>query len=327
MIGTRLPLLQSARLAAKSRQKAGIIGALIVVAAASVTGLAHAQGRANAASITVDLPPATSPTIVDETRIAQGLEMRALGGPARIINAALPFSGGEVTSAEPFIISGSDTDKLLALRCLSQAVYYEAGSEPLEGRRAVAQVVLNRVRHPAFPKSVCGVVYQGAGSGTCQFSFVCQGKLSRPPSLDAWRDAQAIARAALSGYVTDKVGEATHYHADYVAPQWAPLLSKIAAIGQHIFYRWPGEWGEAQMFNGRYAGEPRDALTLRLAGSSGELGIKGADEAPAKIIVSRVQYHIAALLEPSSNPAPPAGTTISSLVSKGLSDRTVAMAQ
>jgi hypothetical protein len=149
------------------------------------------------------------------------------------------------------------------LLCLTQAVYYEAGFESLEGRRAVAQVVLNRLRHPAFPKSVCGVVYQGSGSGVCQFTFVCDGALYRAPALDAWRQAQRIARAALDGFVERSVGEATHYHADYVAPRWAPLLAKVAQIGQHIFYRWPGAWGRPAAFTGRYIGEPRDPLSLR----------------------------------------------------------------
>jgi hypothetical protein len=160
-------------------------------------------------------------------------------------------------------VSGSDLDQRRALLCLTQAVYYEAGYEPVEGRRAVAQVVLNRMRHPAFPKSVCGVVYQGAGSGVCQFTFVCDGALYRAPAHDAWLRAEEIARQALAGYVERTVGEATHYHADYVAPRWAPLLAKVAQIGQHIFYRWPGAWGQPTAFTGRYIGEPRDPLSMR----------------------------------------------------------------
>jgi hypothetical protein len=190
-------------------------------------------------------------------------DMRAVGDQARLINAALPFANSPLHSAQRFVLAGTDLDQGRALLCLTQAVYYEAGFEPLEGRRAVAQVVLNRLRHPAFPKSICGVVYEGAGSGTCQFTFVCDGALYRKPAIDAWRDAEQVARAALSGYVETSVGEATHYHADYVAPRWAPLLAKVAAIGQHIFYRWPGEWGQPAAFTGRYIGEPRDPLTMR----------------------------------------------------------------
>jgi len=122
---------------------------------------------------------------------------------------------------------------------------------------------LNRLRHPAFPKSVCGVVYQGSGGRVCQFTFVCDGALYRQPELGAWRQAEQVARAALAGYVETAVGEATHYHADYVAPRWAPLLAKVAQIGQHIFYRWPGGWGQPAAFTGRYIGEPSDPLSLR----------------------------------------------------------------
>ena len=187
--------------------------------------------------------------------------MRAVGDQAKIINAALPFANGPLHSARGrSSSSGDDTDQRRALLCLTQAVYYEAGYEPLEGRRAVAQVVLNRMRHPAFPKSICGVVYQGAGTGVCQFTFVCDGALYRRPADGAWDQAAQIARAALDGYVETSVGEATHYHADYVAPRWAPMLAKVAEIGQHIFYRWPGGWGQPAAFNGRYVGEPRDPL-------------------------------------------------------------------
>lgn len=159
--------------------------------------------------------------------------------------------------------TSNDLDHRRALLCLTQAVYYEAGYEPLEGRRAVAQVVLNRLRHPAFPKSVCGVVYQGSRSPVCQFSFVCDGALYRRPEAEAWREAQAVAAAALSGYVETAVGSATHYHADYVAPYWAPMLAKVAKLGAHIFYRWPGAWGMPAAFTGHYIGEPQDPLALR----------------------------------------------------------------
>ena len=226
--------------------------------------------------------------------------MRAVGDQAELINAALPFSDGPIEIARPFVISGTDVDKGLALTCLTQAVFYEAGSEPVEGQRAVAQAVLNRVRHPAFPKSVCGVVYQGAGSGACQFSFVCKGRVGRFPQSDAWRRAEAIARAALSGYVEVSVGEATHYHADYVMPRWAPMLAKVVSIGQHIFYRWPGEWGEASSFSGRYAGEPHDALTVRLAQTTLE-ALKGGPTATQAAASPRISYHIKGLLEVDGN--------------------------
>jgi hypothetical protein len=250
----------------RARYAAGAV-ALLATGAAAFT-LMPTREAANAASITVAVPAAKPADLIAATSGPAATDMQAVGEQAQIINAALPFASGPLHSAQRFVLAGSDLDQRRALLCLTQAVYYEAGFEPLEGRRAVAQVVLNRLRHPAFPKSVCGVVYQGAPTGTCQFTFVCDGALYRQPAAGAWRAAQAIARAALAGYVETSVGEATHYHADYVAPRWAPLLAKVAEIGQHIFYRWPGSWGQPAAFTGRYVGEPQDPLALRPPPSS-----------------------------------------------------------
>ncbi len=174
---------------------------------------------------------------------------------ARTLNAAIPVSSLPVEAARPLQLLGArPQDMLQALDCLTMAIYYEAGFEPEQGRRAVAQVVLNRVRHPAFPKNVCGVVFQGSQSAVCQFSFTCDGSLTRAPQAAAWRRSREIAQEALDGYVEASVGHATHYHADYVAPYWRTSLIKIGQIGQHIFYRWPGRAGERGAFNARYAG-------------------------------------------------------------------------
>lgn len=141
-----------------------------------------------------------------------------------------------------------------ATRCLADAIYYEAATEPLEGRRAVAQVVLNRVRDPRFPKSICGVVYEGwASNAGCQFSFACDGALNHPPSPAAYRSAMAIAAEALSGRVEPRAGWATHYHTTRVAPDWRGLV-RVGQIGSQIFYRWAGAQGRSGAFNGRYAG-------------------------------------------------------------------------
>lgn len=170
-------------------------------------------------------------------------------------NEAIPFADSPVSSARPFqLFSQRPETGLTALRCLTQAVYYEAAYEPLKGRRAVAQVVLNRMRHPAFPNSVCGVVYQGVNRPVCQFSFTCDGSLNRRPNPAVWAEAEMVARDALGGHVEQSVGYSTHYHANYVSPYWAPKLVKIAKIGAHIFYRWPGGWGLPRAFSDRYAG-------------------------------------------------------------------------
>jgi hypothetical protein len=180
------------------------------------------------------------------------------GNEAREENQRLGFAGGALAAAKPFRAiaeAGEDHDR--ALQCLTQAVYYEAAREPESGQRAVAQVVLNRVRHPAFAKTVCGVVYQRFDSAVCQFSFVCDGSLARQPMAALWNRAKRIAADALAGRVEKDVGTATHYHADYVFPRWAPHLAKLAQIGAHIFYRWPGGWGMPGAFTGRYAGGER----------------------------------------------------------------------
>jgi hypothetical protein len=156
---------------------------------------------------------------------------------------------------KPFVLKAATADRARALDCLSQAVYYEAAREPGLGQEAVAQVVLNRMRHPAYPKSVCAVVYQGSARATgCQFTFTCDGSLRWAPEPALWRQAQRIAERALLGHVARSVGSATHYHADYVAPYWAPTLVKMTKVGAHIFYRWTGPWGEPPAFTGRYAG-------------------------------------------------------------------------
>ena len=131
------------------------------------------------------------------------------------------------------------------LNCLAEAVYFEARGEASDGQRAVAQVVLNRVRHPAFPKTICAVVHQRSGSG-CQFSFACSSHEAALDSL-AWRRARSVAGAALHGAVMGAVGDATHFQTVHASP-FAGLL-KVAQIGAHVFYRFAGRDGSAGMFH------------------------------------------------------------------------------
>ena len=125
------------------------------------------------------------------------------------------------------------------LDCLTQAVYYESRGESPRGQAAVAQVVLNRVRHPSFPKTICAVVFQGAGLGKadCQFSFVCDGSMRGPRDEEAWDRAQHVAARALSGAVIAEIGGATHFHATRLGPQWGDGLIKVATVGLHVFYK------------------------------------------------------------------------------------------
>jgi len=185
---------------------------------------------------------------------------------AKAANDALPFVKNGLEKALSFGAGDNLADPLsyaAALECLTAAVYYEAASESAQGQRAVAQVVLNRVRHPAFPPRICEVVHQGSERPTgCQFTFTCDGSLRRQPSRAGWQRARRIAENALAGTVEPSVGMATHYHANWVAPYWAPELDKIAAIGAHIFYRWKGYWGFRQAFSQRYSGEAATALAV-----------------------------------------------------------------
>lgn len=157
---------------------------------------------------------------------------------------ALPFRGEFAAISE----------RVRSIECLTDAIYYEAGNEPESGQRAVAQVILNRVSHVAYPNSVCGVIYQGSERRTgCQFSFTCDGSLSRVPARTSRAKARRIAEAALGGAISSRVGRSTHYHANYVVPYWSSSLLKTAVVGAHIFYRLPGWAGLPAAFTARYA--------------------------------------------------------------------------
>lgn len=128
-----------------------------------------------------------------------------------------------------------------ALECLTLAVAYEAGYEPVEGQQAVAEVVLNRVRNPVFPKTVCDVVFAGSTRRTgCQFTFTCDGSLYRRLPERVLSAARVVAEDALAGRAPSRVPGATNYHADYVRPYWAGSLTMLTKIGAHIFYQPPG---------------------------------------------------------------------------------------
>lgn len=156
---------------------------------------------------------------------ASPLDAPTVSAPAIRAAAAMKFKNA----------NRSDSD------CLTQAVYYEARGEGVDGMRAVAQVILNRVRHPAYPKTICGVVYQGAYQRTsCQFSFVCNGAMGAPVESWAWRRAKTVADAALNGYVMTSVGTSTSFHTTGVKPGWGSTMERVAQIGSHIFYQFRG---------------------------------------------------------------------------------------
>jgi Cell Wall Hydrolase len=245
---------------------------IAIVTMLTALALAFAVPRLSLAFAPADLErmPGAASTLdgvgrIDGISVDDKAQIVVEGADAQAGNAAIPFIDQPLGAVQAFGIAAAKNETYAtALKCLTQAVYYEAAVEPMQGRRAVAQVVLNRMRHPAYPKSVCGVVYQGAERRTgCQFSFTCDGALLRAPASAPWREADQIAKAALAGYVEPSVGTATFYHADYVLPKWAYQLGKITQIGRHLFYRFNGNWGAPKTFNGRYAGiENIPALNL-----------------------------------------------------------------
>lgn len=181
-----------------------------------------------------------------------------------------PVAAVDVTPPAPtgpsFVAALGQHDRMRATLCLASAIYYEAATEPDEGQRAVAQVVLNRVRHPQWPHTVCGVVYQGSSAPGCQFSFACDGAMARGPMLSAWIRARRVAERALAGEVYAPVGSATFYHTMQVAPAWGRRMTPVAIVGAHIFYRMPGDAPQAAALPMRYAGgEPTPGPLPRVA--------------------------------------------------------------
>lgn len=223
------------------------------------------------------------------TGVLPGFEAGAAGGSlegagAFAANANLPFADSPSPAAASYAFRpATAVDQLRSLDCLTQAIYYEAGNQSEDGQRAVAQVVLNRVRHPAWPDSVCGVVYQGAmrAGGGCQFTFTCDGSLARTPVPTLWARARQFATEALAGRTYAPVGLSTFYHANYVFPGWAPRLVKTATIGAHIFYRLPGLAGAPGSFSDAYAGNEPVVRGSSYMARRGGGAIPAVAEAPA----------------------------------------------
>ncbi len=238
---------------------------------------------------------------------------RAFASPARLTDASLtPAAAPAFTGA-----ARSEDDRQRALACLTAAVYYEARSESTDGQRAVAQVVLNRVRDRAFPHSVCGVVYQGSTRRTgCQFSFTCDGSMNRPRDESAWARAASIARAAFDGSVFAPIGASTSYHAASILPWWAPSLSRVGAIGAHVFYRWRGAMERALTFRQRYAGLEPDPI----AGPATALAATTVASGYTRAIDSGVTVHRgrAAPDAEATAPSPPASALASTMPSPRL---------
>ena len=271
---------------------AAVIAGLLVIAA--IVGAYFYFGPADAqsarSSATVPLPKALAqPNAFKPLTVEQAIEA----------NQALPFAQRVDDPAGKFVLHSDSDNRARAIECLAQAVYYEAASEGVDGQRAVAQVVLNRMRHPGYPSSVCGVVYQGSQRVMgCQFTFSCDGSLLRRPNVAMFALAHRIAIEALAGHVFAPVGHATNYHADYVLPYWAAELDKQVQIGRHIFYRLKGSLGSKSAFGQRYAGQEPSIAPQRPLVVTGEsidlpidplaagLGIPATNDRPPNPIIA-----------------------------------------
>lgn len=154
---------------------------------------------------------------------------------ARASNARVPVVAARVRSA-PYRFRGGPAERAQAVDCLATSALYEVGDDP-RGQRAVIQVILNRARAPGFPRTICGVVYQGFDRTTgCQFSFTCDGSIKRRTKHLGWSAARRVASEALAGHVFTDVGRATHYHADWMVPYWRDTMTKVAKVDTHLFY-------------------------------------------------------------------------------------------
>lgn len=239
----------------------GIAVALSILLSASGAGLSLLAGMGGAPA---GPDAAAAPAQIAAAQMDARIRARIGGGRLRPSVAALPsisadmseaafyavvenavaltggLRAGDARLAAPFRkLTAEQLER--AQRCLAEAIYFEARSEGPSGKLAVAEVVLNRLRDPRYPRTVCGVVYQGSQRATgCQFSWTCDGLSDRPAETLAWERSKALAAYVMLDVEWEKLtGDATHYHATYVRPYWARTLEKTARVGRHIFYRWP----------------------------------------------------------------------------------------
>ena len=207
----------------------------------------------------------------------------AASADARSRNLADPFSPDKLVPAAAFRFNGTTQDRARAADCLALAALAEAGGDDA-GQRAVIQVVLNRVRHPAFARTVCGVVFEGSQRRTgCPFTFTCDGSLDRRYGDAARAAALQRAQEALGGRTFAPVGIATHYHTDWVYPWWSPKLLKIAQVQTHLFFRWPGYWGSTAAASMAYRGSEPDVF-----GEATAAAIAGPAISPEAVAAARL---------------------------------------
>ena len=185
-------------------------------------------------------------------------------------------------------------------RCLATAIYFEARGEPVRGQVAVGQVILNRMRSPLFPQTICGVVYQGQMHPGCQFSFTCDGHTDNPRNDAQWALAQSIAKKIMAGELwLPEIGYSTYYHANYVSPYWKGDMNKIDKIGRHIFYKKRNE----APYEVDASDETGTDGVSQVASSGGSVGASGLTLTPT---LSLVSTSIASAVSGTTSPSTPA---------------------
>jgi spore germination cell wall hydrolase CwlJ-like protein len=224
--------------------------AVVAVSGAVFSGISPFAGESAQSVAISDSPEVKAVTAKARARVAGGrfgAPIMTLPGVTRAMSDDTFFAvvenavdiAGEDRLADRFSrLSAQQISR--ERQCLAEAIYFEARSEGAKGKLAVAEVILTRVADKRYPKSICGVVYQGAHLATgCQFSWTCDGLSDIPREKAAWDRSQALAAYVMLDVKWEEVtGKATHYHADYVAPYWAPTLEETATVGKHVFYRW-----------------------------------------------------------------------------------------
>lgn len=205
--------------------------------------------------------------------------------------------------------------KRAELECMTEAVYYEARSEDVRGQAAVAQVVLNRVKHPAFPKTVCGVVFQGSNHRGCQFSFTCDGSMRGRREGAAWDRARGIAKRAMAGQISGYVGSATHYHTTAVSPFWAPQMLRVAQVGVHVFYKF-SPYRTRALPTGSAPVMEQAVLTSAPTARAAELRVSGTMEKAVEASLAPVTPE-AAKPQPAPKPAEAAMLTLPQAAAAG----------
>lgn len=182
---------------------------------------------------------------IEPASVNLGVEVESASKKATLKKLTLAAKPDAIEDS--FVLPKAEKQKIIAQRrvrmaeenCLARAVYFEARSESALGQMAVAKVILNRVKSPRYPNTICGVVYQGTQRrNSCQFSFACDGQPDDVRQAAAWAQAKSVAQRAIAGDMNLGKGmnSATSYHADYVTPRWAKTLRKVSRIGRHIFY-------------------------------------------------------------------------------------------